>query len=76
MQIEVVAFGQIAEIMGSGKLAVEASDTDGLRNMLEKKFPGLRDRKYAIAVNRQLITHNLPLAENAEVALLPPFSGG
>jgi molybdopterin synthase sulfur carrier subunit len=76
MKIEVIPFGQIAEVTGSGKLAVEATDTDGLKNLLEIKFPDLRNRKYAIAVNRQLITHNTPLQQNAEVALLPPFSGG
>lgn len=76
MRIQVMSFGQIAEITGAGKLLLDAEDTHALRLLLEQKFPGLQNKKYAIAVNRRLITQDVPLTENAEVALLPPFSGG
>ena len=76
MQIQIISFGQIAEVTGKDKFSLEASDTDGLQMALNQKYPALNNKKYAIAVNKQLITANAPLTQNAEVALLPPFSGG
>lgn len=76
MQIKVLSFGQLAEITGKERFGWRAADTDSLRQSLGEKYPALKERKYAIAVNRQLVRQNTVLTENAEVALLPPFSGG
>jgi len=76
MQIQVLPFGQLAEITGKERFAWQAADTDSLQRTLGEKYPALKERKYAIAVNRQLVKQNTVLTENAEVALLPPFSGG
>ena len=76
MQIEIMSFGQLAEITGAAAFFVEAQDTEQLRILLAQKYPALRDRKYALAVNKQLIKSTKILKENDVVALLPPFSGG
>jgi molybdopterin synthase sulfur carrier subunit len=74
-QLSIIAFGQIAEITGK-ELVLEATDTNALQMLLGVKFPKLRDQKYAIAVNKQLVTSNIVFTDHAVIALLPPFSGG
>jgi len=75
MNIKIIAFGQIAEITGK-QLAAEATDTAILRTWLLEKFPALGQKKYAIAVNKKVVTDTVQLNENDEVALMPPYSGG
>lgn len=75
--MEILLFGQLAEITGSNIIEVEGcSDTGLLQGLLETKYPGLRDVKYAIAINKKLIQSNTVLAGGESIALLPPFSGG
>ena len=76
MKVRVVPFGQLTDIMGKAHLEINAADTEELQEILEKKFPGLKERKFAIAVNREIVSANTILSEDAEVALLPPSSGG
>ena len=76
MKVRVIAFGPLTDIMGRKELHVEASDLDQLKLTLEQQFPGLSERKFAVAVNREFVTGNTTLPEDAEVALLPPSSGG
>jgi len=75
MSIKIRAFGQIAEITGK-ELSIEASDITGLRIMLHAQFPALAEKKYAVAVNKKLVTDNIILNGNDTVALMPPYSGG
>jgi len=75
MNINIIAFGQIAEITGK-RPAAEATDTAMLKAALLEKFPALGQKKYAIAVNKKVVTGTVQLNENDEVALMPPYSGG
>lgn len=76
-KIQIKAFGMIAEKLGSSDLELKGSfDSDNLRSELEKQFPDLKGMKYSFAVNRALISENVQIPNEAEVALLPPFSGG
>ena len=75
MKIKIIAFGQIAEIIGK-EITLEVIDTKSLKEVLTKKFPLLADRKYAIAVNKKLVQDNIKLSQNDTVALMPPYSGG
>jgi len=75
--MKVKVFGQIVDIIGSNSFEVnEVTNTDGLKQYLQTKYPALANPKYAIAVNRNIIQSNTGLEQDAEVALLPPFSGG
>lgn len=76
MQIQIMSFGQIAEVTGTNRFSLNAVDTNGLRKALEDTYPGLQQKTYAIVINRKLVTENTLLTQDAEVALLPPFSGG
>lgn len=70
-------FGQLCDIVGSNLFEIgDVADTDELLQQLQAEYPALKNSKYTIAVNRNLIQLNTPLQKDAEVALLPPFSGG
>lgn len=75
MEIQIIAFGQIAEITGK-ELMIQATDIASLKQNLIQKFPELSDKKIAFAVNKKLIQNNVNLNQNDVVALMPPYSGG
>jgi molybdopterin converting factor small subunit len=76
-EVNVLIFGQIADITGSTNLAIDdIKDTDQLVQQLTNSYPGLAGAKYAIAVDKKIIKENTTLNASNTVALLPPFSGG
>ena len=75
--VNVVLFGMIKDITGSNSILLNGvNDTNELIHKLHSMFPPLTEAKYLVAVNRNVIQENTALEENAEVALLPPYSGG
>ena len=77
MSINITLFGQIADITGSGSLALKrVADTDEMVAELTLLYPALKQLKYAVAVDKKIIRQNTPLTSDSVVALLPPFSGG
>lgn len=77
MAIEVLIFGQLAEIVGTDKLSLpKAADTGELVKVLHKQFPNLAQANYKLAVNKVLQEGHADLQEGDVIALLPPFSGG
>jgi molybdopterin converting factor small subunit len=54
----------------------DIADTNNLIAKLNEMYPELAGTKYAIAVDKKIVTENIPLNINSTVALLPPFSGG
>lgn len=77
MKITILFFGQLEEITGASSLKLnDISDTDDLKNKLQKQFPALEKITFSIAVNKKMMQKNTILKPNDEVALLPPFSGG
>lgn len=76
-KISVRAFGMIAEKIGSGQIQLTGISTvEKLRDSLFEKFPDLKNMKFSIAINKQLVSGNAPIPADSEIALLPPFSGG
>ncbi len=70
-------FGHLVDIMGSDTIEVaDVINSDELISSLQSKYAMLKNVKYKIAVNRNIIQSNTTLQRNAEIALLPPFSGG
>ena len=77
MEINLLAFGQIAEITGKSAWKISGvKDTNSLIKKLEEEFPALVKMKYSIAVNKKVIQETTTIYENDTIALLPPFSGG
>jgi sulfur-carrier protein len=76
MQINIIIFGQLCDLLGENLVLNNIDDTDSLTAVLNKRHPELIHSKYMMAVNKKLITGNTLLTNNSTVALLPPFSGG
>lgn len=77
MKINILLFGQLVDITGTGTIVVENMvDTDTLVNSLHQTYPELSHSKYLISVDKKIIKTNSLLTDNCTVALLPPFSGG
>ena len=76
MQINIILFGQLCEVLGESLILYDIADTDNLQSALKNKYPALNNSKYVMAVNKKLVTENTVLTQNCTVALLPPFSGG
>jgi molybdopterin synthase sulfur carrier subunit len=77
MSLEIKIFGQLKDVFKEEKIIVEAlNNTDDLLFFLQKKYPQLAHKTFAIAVDRKIIKANTGLKTNSEIALLPPFSGG
>jgi molybdopterin synthase sulfur carrier subunit len=75
--MNVLLFGQLAAAAGTRILRVNAQhDTDELIRHLELVCPSLRGLVYNVAVNLDIIHSKTVLAPDAEIALLPPYSGG
>ena len=81
MHVRIVAFATAAEALGAGErqleLAAGATLAD-LRAALESDHPGLVPLwpRLALAVDGRLAAADAALSDGAEVALLPPVSGG
>ena len=76
MQVNVIIFGQLTDITGSQLSIPGVTDTNSLVRELNKRYPGLADSIYMVAVNKKVVTENTGLTQNCTVALLSPFSGG
>ena len=77
MKIDILLFGQLAEIAGTKNISLQdISDTKSLTLLLQETYPALIDQPYRIAVNNQLVSENIIFEKDCTVALLPPFSGG
>lgn len=80
MEINLKLFGITKDIYGKGeeKIQLEGKPTvaDFLDN-LKKKYTGLADlSSLLVAVNNEYAEPDMKLADNDEVALIPPVSGG
>ena len=77
MELEIISFGKIAEVIQSQQLKIpDVSNTEELKIYLEKSFPLLSKMKYKLALNKTIVQENLELKNNDTVAIMPPFSGG
>lgn len=74
--MRILLFGIIAEKAGADHLKMEANSVAALRDALIARIPGLGGVRYAIAVDRRVVTSDMPLTGIEEVAVLPPFAGG
>jgi molybdopterin synthase sulfur carrier subunit len=77
MQITVLFFGYMREIVGKNQLTLHnIPNTSQLKLQLKRLYPALKDTDYLIAIEREVITGDRPLEDNLTIALLPPFAGG
>ncbi len=77
MDVNIISFGAIKDITGSNNIVLQnINDTNQLVHQLEELYPALSNIKYAIAVDKKIVSGKTQLYNNATVAILPPFSGG
>ncbi len=76
MQFNIQIFGQLCEVIGKQLIVENISDTDTLIQTLNTKYPALVELKYLVAVDRNLVTENIPLTNKSSIAIMPAFSGG
>lgn len=70
-------FGVLSDVAGTHlKHYNNASTVKGLLLLVESDFPEIVHYDYRIAVNNEFCEGDLPLSENDEVSLMPPFAGG
>lgn len=76
--VKILFFGHLAEITGVSEVVWKQvpDDTAQLREQLLVQYPSLAAKPFTMAVNRQVISDEILLLDGAEIALLPPFSGG
>ena len=77
MALTIRAFGMTAEATNSDHFTLPyQQDTQCLRRSLEEKYPELKKIKYTFSINRKISLDTDKISDGAEIALLPPFSGG
>lgn len=81
MRIRLLAFASASDAIGAGELDLDLPDgarVADLRAWLDPRYPGLAPlwTRLAIAVNGAIAKADSALVDGAEVALLPPVSGG
>ena len=81
MQVRVLFFGMLKDLVGKATDAIDLPDGASVRDVLaryEKQIPRLKESlpSLALAVNQQYASPDTRLNPNDEVALLPPVSGG
>ncbi len=77
--MKIKLFGILADKAGSSEIEFEIgniADAESLLEKINKEFPEFKNTNYVIAVNKKIVSANLHLKENDEIALLPPFAGG
>jgi molybdopterin converting factor small subunit len=77
--MRILLFAGLAEACGARTVECAASaplTVAALRGAVETAQPALRGRRYAVAVNGRWAAETDAVPEGAEVALLPPVSGG
>lgn len=77
MYITIKYFGQIAEVTQTSEESLEFSGNliSELLETLNNKYNTLKNKDFQVAQNQELVSIETELT-GAEIALLPPFSGG
>ncbi|MEE2855781.1 MAG: MoaD/ThiS family protein [Planctomycetota bacterium] len=81
MQIKVLLFASLRDLVGSEKIEVELEEGASVKDLIgaiSVKYPILGERlpSTRVAVDDRFSTESDPIEANSEVALIPPVSGG
>ncbi|NQX84575.1 MAG: MoaD/ThiS family protein [Flavobacteriaceae bacterium] len=77
MNLKVKYFGLIAEITNCSEETIPFSKhtVAEFLDLIFSKYPALKNKDFKVAQNMQLVNIETKIS-SAEIALLPPFSGG
>lgn len=81
MRIRLLAFASAGDALGAGEMDLDLPDGSrvaDLRERLDRDHPALAPLwpRLAVAVDGRVVPFDEPIPDGAEVALLPPVSGG
>ncbi|MDY7396220.1 molybdopterin converting factor subunit 1 [Aureibaculum sp. 2210JD6-5] len=80
MQIELLLFGIVKDIIGKSAMELQLPKNSKISNfkaLLIEKYPKLNDYKsFSVAVNETYVDNDYLIKENDVVAIIPPVSGG
>lgn len=77
MKVNVIFFGQLEQLANCKSKEFESvHNTEELKQQVAEQFPQLAEFDYLIALNQEIVRENSVIADQDEVALLPPFAGG
>ena len=75
--MKILIFGKLTDIFGTDNYTTEqVAAVSELKETLEQTFPQLKGYVYLVAINNEIARGNSAISADAEVALLPPYSGG
>ncbi len=79
--VTVLYFASLSDVMGGSEQTLqlpEGSSVNDLIEALELRAPKLRDfqRRFRVAQDQEFVSNDTPLRDGAELALIPPVSGG
>ena len=81
MKVKVVLFAAAKDLAGEREVELDlptGATVDHLKREMTARFPNLADlvKRSAFSVDHEFAVDGIRLNENAEVALIPPVSGG
>lgn len=77
MKVNVLIFGPLKDVTGTNVCEVaDVSNTDEMIQKMNSMYPALKEKKYLVAVEKEIVHGNTMLYDNYTIALLPPYSGG
>lgn len=76
MQVKLLAFAQTQDRLGFHEDIVECEATETLREILARIAPDFEPASARVAVDCEYTHWDAPLGTAAEIALIPPVSGG
>jgi molybdopterin synthase sulfur carrier subunit len=80
MKIKILAFGIAKDILGARTMEldmVESISVGGLKAHLTEQHPEFSKlRSLALAINQEYVDDHQIIAENDEIVIIPPVSGG
>ena len=75
--ITIKVFGKLTEVLGTDTYTTFTKKTVAeLKAQLHTAFPALSSMTYFVIINNQKASDEAIIPPNAELALLPPYSGG
>lgn len=77
MKIQIKTFGKLADMnIAQGFILEDNSSIGDFREYFVKKYPGLKEHKFLVAINNKIVDKDFTIQENDELVLMPPYSGG
>jgi len=79
MSVHVMYYGMLAELTGKADESWPVNEeltVGAFRLQVLDKYPAMREKKFKIAVNKQISEDGISISDLSEIALLPPFAGG